>query len=110
MGIGQKSHLSENPEPADFNSILSHAKGTKRAPAINEQVLRTQSQALYSPENIGHYGLALTRYAHFTSPIRRYADIMVHRALIKALKLGEGALTDEEMKASMNRAKSYGQK
>src|SRR5260221_9493648 len=49
---------------------------------INELVLRSQAQALYSPENIGHFGLALRRYAHFTSPIRRYADLLVHRALV----------------------------
>ena len=49
---------------------------------MNEAVLRGQSQAAYSPDNIGHFGLALPRYAHFTSPIRRYADLLVHRALI----------------------------
>src|SRR3546814_2808416 len=57
------------------------------AAMINELVLRTQSQAVYAPENIGHFGLALRRYAHFTSPIRRYADLLVHRALIGALDL-----------------------
>jgi ribonuclease R len=63
-------------------------------------VLRGQSQAAYSPENIGHFGLALARYAHFTSPIRRYADLLVHRALIRGLGLGKGpssgAMTDLE--------------
>lgn len=97
QSIGQSSHLGENPTPADFNTILHQVKGTVREIAVNELVLRSQSQAVYSPENIGHFGLALDRYAHFTSPIRRYADIMVHRALIKALKLGEGALTDEDI-------------
>lgn len=97
QSIGQSSHLGENPTPADFNTILNQVKGTVREIAVNELVLRSQSQAVYSPENIGHFGLALDRYAHFTSPIRRYADIMVHRALIKALKLGEGALTDEDI-------------
>ena len=62
-------------------------------------VLRSQSQAEYSPENIGHFGLSLDKYAHFTSPIRRYADILVHRALIGGLKLGAGALTPEEGEA-----------
>jgi ribonuclease R len=59
---------------------------------VNEVMLRSQSQAAYSPDNIGHFGLALTRYAHFTSPIRRYADLLVHRALISGLRLGAGGL------------------
>jgi ribonuclease R len=57
-------------------------------------VLRTQAQAEYSPENIGHFGLNLRRYAHFTSPIRRYADLLVHRALIRSLNFGEDGLPD----------------
>src|SRR5690606_30796171 len=61
-----------------------------------EVVLRSQSQAEYSPDNIGHFGLNLQRYAHFTSPIRRYADLIVHRALIKALGLGVDGLTGTE--------------
>ena len=59
---------------------------------VSELILRAQAQAVYSPENIGHFGLALARYAHFTSPIRRYSDLLVHRALISGLKLGEGGL------------------
>ena len=59
-------------------------------------MLRSQSQAAYSPDNIGHFGLALPRYAHFTSPIRRYADLLVHRALINGLRLGAGGLEPEE--------------
>ncbi len=67
-------------------------------PEIMEQMLRTQMQARYSPERLGHFGLALATYAHFTSPIRRYADLLVHRALVTAYKLGEGGLppSDEE--------------
>ncbi len=60
-------------------------------------ILRSQSQAEYAPKNIGHFGLNLQRYAHFTSPIRRYADLIVHRALVRAMKLGEGGLTDEDV-------------
>jgi ribonuclease R len=59
-------------------------------------MLRSQSQAAYSTDNIGHFGLSLARYAHFTSPIRRYADLLVHRALIRGLKLGPGALDEAD--------------
>jgi ribonuclease R len=80
-----------------FNRILALAKATPHNDIINEVVLRTQAQAIYTPDNIGHFGLNLARYAHFTSPIRRYADLIVHRALIAALKLGDdGASADEE--------------
>ncbi|MGF1639773.1 MAG: ribonuclease R [Rhodospirillales bacterium] len=74
----------------DLNQILDRAQGRPEARMINEVVLRTQAQAVYAPTNIGHFGLALRRYCHFTSPIRRYADLLVHRALIAALGLGAG--------------------
>jgi len=64
---------------------------------MNDVVLRSQAQAIYDPANIGHFGLNLAKYAHFTSPIRRYADLIVHRALIRAFGLGEAGLTDREM-------------
>jgi ribonuclease R len=70
------------PKPELFNRILQRAAASPAAPLVNELVLRAQAQAAYSPSNIGHFGLALRRYAHFTSPIRRYADLIVHRALI----------------------------
>jgi ribonuclease R len=81
-----------NLRPSHFNLILERAKNTEHGPLLHEVVLRTQSQAEYHPENIGHFGLNLRRYAHFTSPIRRYADLIVHRALIGALRLGPGGL------------------
>ena len=82
--------------PRDLDRILRRVAGTPEAQLVNETVLRSQSQAAYSPDNIGHFGLALPRYAHFTSPIRRYADLLVHRALIGALHLGPGGLDKEE--------------
>ena len=79
-----------------FNRILQRAKGTPHAEVINEVVLRTQAQAVYAAENAGHFGLNLARYAHFTSPIRRYADLVVHRGLVRALRLGEGGIPESE--------------
>ena len=69
-------------KPELFNRLLRRAEANAVAPLVNDLVLRCQAQASYSPENIGHFGLGLRRYAHFTSPIRRYADLLVHRALI----------------------------
>lgn len=79
-----------------FNFILQKVEGHPHQTMVNEMVLRSQSQAIYSPENIGHFGLNLLKYAHFTSPIRRYADLIVHRALVASLGLGAGGLTMEE--------------
>ena len=79
--------------PKDFNQILAKVRGTVNETLTNEVVLRSQSQAEYNPDNIGHFGLNLRRYAHFTSPIRRYSDLIAHRALIKALRLGDDGLT-----------------
>jgi ribonuclease R len=91
-------NLAPGPQvlPRDLDHVLQTVANTEHAPMVNEVMLRSQSQAAYSPDNIGHFGLALPRYAHFTSPIRRYADLLVHRALIAGLKLGLGALTDAE--------------
>jgi ribonuclease R len=84
------------PKPALFNRVLQRAAATPAASLVNELVLRCQAQAAYSPNNIGHFGLALRRYAHFTSPIRRYADLLVHRALIAgANAAGRGAPTSD---------------
>ena len=84
-------------KPEAFNKILEQAKDLPVPDLVNEVILRSQAQAEYAPRNIGHFGLNLARYAHFTSPIRRYADLLVHRALVAALKLGEGGLTEDEI-------------
>ncbi len=83
-------------KPAAFNRILESAKELPVPDLVNEVILRSQSQAEYNPLNAGHFGLNLARYAHFTSPIRRYADLLVHRALITAYRLGAGGFPDEE--------------
>ena len=80
-----------------FNRLLESTKAGPHAEIVNEVVLRTQMQAIYSTENVGHFGLNLDRYAHFTSPIRRYADLTVHRSLISALGLGEDGLAASDI-------------
>lgn len=79
----------------NFNGVLRRARGREIEEMVTEVVLRSQAQAEYNPVNLGHFGLNLARYAHFTSPIRRYADLIVHRALVRALGLGDGGLNDE---------------
>lgn len=84
-------------QPRDLDRVLKKVAGEPHGFMVNEVVLRSQMQAAYAPDNIGHFGLALARYAHFTSPIRRYADLLVHRALISGLKLGVGGLDPAEI-------------
>jgi ribonuclease R len=91
--------------PSMFNRTLSQVAATEHAPLVNDMVLRSQAQAEYAPDNLGHFGLNLRNYAHFTSPIRRYADLIVHRALIKALKLGKDGLPD----VTLERLRTVGQ-
>ena len=95
--IGIDWSKGEAPRTDRFNRLLEQTRGGPHAEIVNEVVLRSQMQAYYSPENIGHFGLNLARYAHFTSPIRRYADLIVHRALITALDLGEDGLTAQDI-------------
>jgi len=95
--IGLKLPKSGTLKPAHFNRILADTRATPTAELVGEVVLRSQAQAEYSDDNLGHFGLNLRRYAHFTSPIRRYADLIVHRALVRALGFGNDGLTDIEM-------------
>ncbi|EQA97726.1 ribonuclease R [Sphingobium baderi] len=76
--------LGQVIKPSTFNRLIERVGEAEEKPQIMEQILRSQTQAYYSPQNMGHFGLALGSYAHFTSPIRRYADLLVHRALVGA--------------------------
>ncbi|KCZ51637.1 ribonuclease R [Hyphomonas pacifica] len=93
--IDMKWHVGERPQTEKFNRLLKDIQGGDYDQMVTQMVLRTQAQAIYSEENLGHFGLNLVRYAHFTSPIRRYADLIVHRALIAALNLGPDGLSKD---------------
>ncbi|GAB6052973.1 ribonuclease R [Magnetospira thiophila] len=82
-------------QPRQFNGLLRQVANTPYSHMVSEVVLRSQAQAEYSPDNLGHFGLALRRYCHFTSPIRRYSDLLVHRALIRSLRPSAGALPQD---------------
>lgn len=95
--------LGQVVKPSTFNRLLDKVADRDIKPQVMEQVLRSQTQAYYSPDNLGHFGLALGSYAHFTSPIRRYADLVVHRSLGKACRLApEAARMTEEGAASLS--------
>jgi ribonuclease R len=100
--LGLKLPGSALPRAGDFNRVLQRARTMPARDLVNEVVLRSQSQAAYAAENVGHFGLNLNRYAHFTSPIRRYADLVVHRGLIRALNLGDGALPEQQDAAALS--------
>lgn len=88
---GRKLAMGQVITPGLFNRMLKDISDEAEKQLVMEAVLRTQMQAFYGPENAGHFGLALGSYAHFTSPIRRYADLLVHRALVDAYKLEQPA-------------------
>ena len=82
--------------PALFTRMLDALTDPILREQVSTEVLRSQMQAYYTPDNLGHFGLSLASYAHFTSPIRRYSDTLVHRSLVRAFGLGPGALSDAE--------------
>ena len=101
--FGIEFALGQVVRPSTFNRIIERIGEADHRPQVMEQILRTQTQAYYGPENHGHFGLALGSYAHFTSPIRRYADLVVHRSLVRAFGLApevrETGLSDSEAEA-----------
>ncbi|HBX91742.1 MAG TPA: ribonuclease R, partial [Hyphomonas sp.] len=93
--IDMKWNIGQRPQTENFNRLLGEIRDGDYDQMVTQMVLRTQAQAIYSEENLGHFGLNLIRYAHFTSPIRRYADLIVHRALIASLGLGPDGLSKD---------------
>ncbi|MBN9787621.1 ribonuclease R [Pseudonocardia sp. TMWB2A] len=89
--------LGQVVRPATFNRIITQIMTSDAKPQIMEQILRSQTQAYYAPQNAGHFGLALGSYAHFTSPIRRYADLLVHRSLVGAYHLEMPTPADKQV-------------
>lgn len=92
--LGVSFALGQVVTPAIFNRVIERVQDRPDLQDISEAVLRSQTQAYYAPRATGHFGLALPTYAHFTSPIRRYSDVLVHRSLVSAFRLGEGGLPD----------------
>ena len=96
QSVGMVLAKGQRLQTAQLNRLLDEAAGGEHAEMINMAVLRSMTQAYYGPKNFGHFGLNLQRYAHFTSPIRRYSDLIVHRALIKAHGWGDDGMTPQE--------------
>ncbi len=99
--LGLPGEVPENPTTRDLRAITERMGSAPERPFVESLVVRSMPQALYQPTNIGHFGLALKEYAHFTSPIRRYPDLVVHRTLKKlvsaddatGVRYAEGELT-----------------
>jgi ribonuclease R len=89
--LGIDAQLPETPQPRDMQAIARRLAGSPDRPFVESLIVRALPQALYQPENVGHFGLALTHYAHFTSPIRRYPDLLVHRTLKALVSADDGS-------------------
>jgi ribonuclease R len=87
--LGVAADLPEDVKPRDFRAITDRFPNDENRPFLESLVVRSMQQAVYQPENIGHFGLALGHYAHFTSPIRRYPDLVVHRTLRALIAAGD---------------------
>lgn len=97
---GQGIEFERTPsirKPEFFNELIQRTEDTSYSVALQEAILRCQSQAIYSPNNNGHFGLNLKQYVHFTSPIRRYSDLVIHRSLIRELQLGDDETPDVDL-------------
>jgi len=95
LGINFKPH--KNITSSDINTLLNQVEGTAFELTVNDLLLRAMAKAEYSPDNIGHFGLGFSNYAHFTSPIRRYPDVIVHR-LLKNYAMGKPGYSYRELK------------
>ena len=100
ISLGLKVPHPDHVEPRHFTQLIEQVKGRPDSAAITMAMLRSLTHAEYSPANVGHFGLALESYAHFTSPIRRYPDLLVHRAIrhiVRGGKPGKYAYSPKEM-------------
>ena len=102
--LGIKAPSTEAPEPKDYGNILKSIEGRPDAELIQTMLLRSMKQAVYQSDNLGHFGLALESYSHFTSPIRRYPDLVVHRVIKHILEREEN---QEQLSGANDGAYSY---
>ncbi|QCZ92384.1 ribonuclease R [Salinimonas iocasae] len=98
--IGVPHHITEDASPSDFTAVVNKTRSRPDQELIQTMLLRSMKQAVYDGDNVGHFGLALAQYAHFTSPIRRYPDLVVHRAI-------KGILAKQPFKQKVSGAKAY---
>jgi ribonuclease R len=99
LSLGLKVPHPDHVEPRQFNKLLQQVEGRPDSAAISMAMLRSLTHAEYTPLNVGHFGLALDAYAHFTSPIRRYPDLLVHRAIRHILRGGKPGKYDYDARA-----------